>query len=89
MMAVIAIKTADLTQDFRRIAAMVTGGEKVLISRPRNENLVVISEKEYNEFERLRQNYQYLAKLDESLKQAKEGQVIKYTKAQMRAMEAE
>jgi antitoxin YefM len=85
----IAIKTADLTQDFRRIATMITGGEKVIISRPRNENLVIISEKDYNELERLRQNAQYLSKLDESLNQAKKGEVVKYSKKQMRAMEVE
>ena len=89
MMKMIAIKTADLTQNFRRIATIITGGEKVLISRPRNENLVVITEKEYNEFERLRQNFQYLAKLGDSLEQAQKGNVTKYTKEQMRAMEVE
>jgi antitoxin YefM len=50
----IAIKTADLTQDFKRVADRVIQGETVLISRPRNENLVIITEKEYNEFEELR-----------------------------------
>ena len=51
----LAIKTADLTQDFKRYADRVTMGEKVLISRPKNENLVVITEREYNEYEKLRQ----------------------------------
>jgi len=88
-MIMIAIKTADLTQDFRRIATLVTNGEIVIISRPRNENLVVITEKEYNELERLRQNVQYLVKLGESLKQAKNGNVTIYTKEQMKAMEVE
>jgi len=52
----IAIKTVDLTQNFKHIAEIIVGGEKVLISRPRNENLVILTEKEYNEMERLRQN---------------------------------
>ena len=86
-MDMIAIKTANLTQNFREIANLITGGETVLVSRPRNENLVVITEKEYNELERLRQNAQYLAKIDESLKQAQKGEVVKYSKAQMREME--
>ena len=83
----IAIKTADLTQNFREFADLVIGGENILISRPGNENLVVISEKEYNELDRMRQNALYLTKLDESLKQAKKGEVVKYTKKQMKAME--
>jgi PHD/YefM family antitoxin component YafN of YafNO toxin-antitoxin module len=48
VIAMIAIKTVDITQDFKRVAEKVLSGETVLISRPRNENLVVISEREYN-----------------------------------------
>ena len=44
----VAIKTADLTQDFKRVADRVIKGERILISRPRNENLVLITEAEYN-----------------------------------------
>jgi len=85
----IAIKTADLTQNFREIANRIIDGEKVLVSRPKNENLVVITEKEYNELDRLRQNAQYLTKLDVSLNEARQGKVTKYTKEQMRKMEVE
>jgi len=52
----IAIKTADFTQDFKRVANMVVAGETVLISRPKNDNLVVITEKKYNELEKLRKS---------------------------------
>ena len=52
----VAIKTADLTQDFRRVADMVVAGEIVLVSRPKNDNLVVITEKEYNELDKLRKS---------------------------------
>jgi len=51
----IAIKTADLKQDFKNIANRITKGEKVLISRPKNENIVMITETEYNELDKLRQ----------------------------------
>ena len=51
----VMIKTADLTQDFKRYADRIVRGERVMISRPRNENLVVITEREYNEFESLRE----------------------------------
>jgi antitoxin YefM len=49
----IAIKTVDL-RDFKKVADYVMQGEKVLISRPRNENIVMITEKEYNELDKLR-----------------------------------
>jgi len=45
----VAMKTADLTQDFKRVADRIVQGETVVISRPRNENLVIITEREYNE----------------------------------------
>ena len=50
----VAIKTADLRQDFKQIADRITQGEKILISRPKNENLVIITEAEYNELDKLR-----------------------------------
>jgi len=49
-----AIKTADLTQNFKTIADRIIRGDRVLISRPKNENLVMITEQEYNELEKLR-----------------------------------
>ena len=51
----IAIKTENIKQDFKKFADKVTQGEKVLISRPKNENIVMISESEYNELDKLRQ----------------------------------
>jgi antitoxin YefM len=72
-MSVIAIKTADLTQNFRQIAdSIFKGGETVLISRPRNENLVLITEVEYNALDKARRNAEYLAKLDSALEDTRE-----------------
>ena len=42
----VALKTADIRNEFKKVSDMVHTGEKVLISRPRNENLVILSEKE-------------------------------------------
>ena len=52
----IAIKTADLRQDFRSIAKRIAQGEKVVISRPKNENIVMMTETEYKELDKLREN---------------------------------
>ena len=52
----IAVKTLDVTQDFKRIAERVIQGEKILISRPKNENIVMISETEYNQLNKLRES---------------------------------
>lgn len=45
-------------------------------SRPHNQNLIVISEATYRELERLRRNAEYLAKLERSIQQFKEGKVV-------------
>ena len=50
----IAIKTADLTQNFKEIANQVIAGEIVVVARPKNENIVLITEKEYNDLNKSR-----------------------------------
>jgi len=82
----IAIKTMDLRNNFKRISDLVSSGEKVLISRPRNENLVVISEKEYNELEKARRNAEYLASIDEAVARVAEGRVVYMTMEELEEM---
>lgn len=48
-------------------------------SRPHNQNLIVISETEYRELEKLRRNAEYLAKLEYSMQQFKEGKGVAKT----------
>jgi len=45
----IAVKTADVRNDFKSISDLATSGEAILIVRPHNHNVVLISEKEYRE----------------------------------------
>ena len=58
----VAIRTIDLTQDFKRVADRIIQGERVLIPRPKNENLVIITEKEYKELDKMRENKKSLAR---------------------------
>ena len=59
---------------------MVFRGETLVISRPRNENVVMVSESEYNEMMKAKRNADYLAMLDKSMAEAKNGGfVIKST----------
>lgn len=82
----VAVKTADIRNDFKAISEMVNSGESVLISRPHNQNLVVISEKLYNELERIRHNAEYLTKLDESHRQILEGRIVHKTMDELEAI---
>ena len=59
----IALRTVDVRNDFKRVSEIVKGGEPVLITRPHNDNLVVLSERDYNELERARSSMQ--VRLDE------------------------
>ena len=72
----IALKTTDIRNDFKKISNLVRTGEKILVSRPHNENLVILSEKEYNELEKTRRNNEYLAKIDRSIEQFSQGHTV-------------
>ena len=70
----IALKTVDLRNNFRRVSNLVNSGEKIIITRPRNENLVILSEKEFNEMEKSHRNAEYLAKIDKAMEQLARGE---------------
>lgn len=72
----IALRATDIRKDFKKISTLIFNGEKVLISRPHNENLVILSESEYNELEKIRRNNEYLAKIDISMGQLSQGRTI-------------
>lgn len=82
----VALKTTDVKNNFKKISNLVCSGEKVLISRPHNENLVILTEKEYNELERIRRNNEYLSKIDTSLQQLAEGRIIVKTMEELEEM---
>jgi len=84
----IALKTMDLRNDFKRVSNLITSGEKVLIARPRNENLVVLSEKEYNELDKARRNSEYLTMIDESRQQVTAGKTYTFTIGDLDEMES-
>ena len=56
------------------------------MSRPKNENVVIISEKEYNEMAKAKRNEEYLKKLDHSYAQLEQGEVIHKSLDELRAM---
>ena len=82
----IALRTIDLRNDFKRVSELIKSGEKVLIARPRNENLVVMSEKEYNELDKIRHNTEYLAKIDKAIENVAAGRVVVKTMEELEEM---
>ena len=83
----IAIKTVDVRNDFKKVSELVKSGEKVLIARPHNENLVILSEKEYNKLDKARRNEEYLDRIDKSLQNITEGKVVSFTIDELEALE--
>ena len=76
----LVVKSMDVRDNFKKLCDMVFRGETLVISRPRNENVVMVSESEYNEMMKAKRNADYLAMLDKSMAEAKNGGfVIKST----------
>jgi antitoxin YefM len=82
----IALRTIDLRNDFKKVSELINSGEKVLIARPKNQNLVVLSEKDYNDLEKAKRNAEYLEKIDKSLRQLADGNVITKTMEELEDM---
>jgi antitoxin YefM len=82
----VALRTVDLRNNFKKVSEIVYAGEPVLIARPHNENLIVLSERDYNEMARAHRNEEYLAKIEESLDQVRQGKTVRKTMDELEAM---
>ena len=71
-----AVKSIDLRDNFKAFCDKVFGGETLIVSRPKNENVVLISEQEYNNLQKAKRNAEYLAMLERSMDEAKAGNII-------------
>lgn len=45
----LAVKSMDVRENFKSLCDKVFRGETLIVSRPKNENIVMMSESEYNE----------------------------------------
>lgn len=84
----LAVKSMDLRDNFKVLCDRVFGGETLIVSRPKNENVVLMSEKEYNEIMKAARNAEYLAKLDRSQEQAARGETISFSLNELKDMES-
>ena len=69
----VAVKGTTVKNDFKNICDRVFKGEVFIISRPKDENIVMVSEREYAELEKLKRNAEYLAKIDRAIAQRENG----------------
>ena len=83
----LAVKSMDVRDNFKSLCDKVFKGETLIISRPKNENVVMISEAEYNDMMKAKRNAEYLAMLDKSMAEAEAGGFITKTIAELEEYE--
>ena len=71
-----ATVATDLKANLKFYIDKALNGDSVIITRPKRKNVVLISEEEYNELQRIKHNAEYMYKMNTSIQQAKEGKVV-------------
>ena len=75
----IATKPLDLRSNLKKYMDFAFHGNPVVIARPKNENVVMLSEQEYNELAKAKQNAEYLQRIDHSYEQLAKNQTISFS----------
>ncbi len=83
----LAVKSMDVRDNFKNLCDKVFNGETLLISRPKNENVVMLSEIEYNEMLKAKRNADYLAMVDKAMAEAEKGGFIVKSLEELEAYE--
>lgn len=83
----IAIKPTVMRDQFKALCDKVVSGETIIITRPKNGNVVILSEKHYNEMLKTARNTDYLNMIDKSIAELESGKVIVKTLDELRQME--
>lgn len=83
----VALKAIDVKNNFKEICSKIINGEIIMLSRPKNQNVVMLSEAEYNELAKAKRNLDYLTKLENSINETKVRFAAEKTLEELRAME--
>ena len=75
------------TSDLSRYFDLAFRGESVFVPRQNNQNVVIISAKEYADLQKAQKRAEYLSMLDNSFKQLETGDVVVKSLEELRAME--
>ena len=75
----VSSKEPGCKRKFKSLCDKVFRGETLIVSRPKNENIVMISETEYNDIMKAKRNADYLAMLDKSIAEAEAGGFVTKT----------
>lgn len=83
----LAVKSVNVRDNFKEWCDRICMGETVVVSRPKNENIYMINEAEYNALQKAKRNAEYLAMLDKSNEELEAGKVVVKTMEELEAME--
>lgn len=83
----LAVKSMDVRDNFKSLCDRVFRGETLIVSRPKNENIVMMSEAEYNKIMKDKRNADYLAMLDKSMAEAEKGGFVVKSLEELEAYE--
>lgn len=72
----IAIKPTQVRDNFKAICDRVVRGETIFVSRPNNENVMIVSEKAYNDMQKTARNAAYLATVDQAMTELERGHAV-------------
>ena len=85
----IATKPIEFRTNLKRYMDQTYEGEPVVVARPKNHNVVVISEESYNTLLKAQRNADYLEKLNRSYEELNRNQTITLTLEDLQAMESD
>ena len=69
----LAVKSANVRDNFKEWCDKISKGETVVVSRPRNENIYMINEDEYNALQKAKRNAEYMTMIDRGIAQLESG----------------
>lgn len=72
-------KQVEVRANLKKYFDLAYDGTVVIVPRKENKNVVLLSEREYQELERARRNVEYLRKLEVSDQQIELGEIVSKT----------
>lgn len=73
-----AVKSVNVRDNFKEWCDKINKGETIVISRPRNENIYMISEAEYNALQKAKRNVEYQEKLQRGISALNSGMGVEH-----------
>ena len=80
-------KQMDIRANIKNYFDIAYNGDPVFVPRKGNRNVYIISQQEYEAFQKAKQNAEYLTMIDRSLSQFQANETVSLSLDELRAME--